>query len=131
MVFFWCNKLILNQRNASSSIVRNSAHRRLASLCIDSSSFSGGNELEAPVTLYRITSERRNFYTGLGCCLHYASVIRYVPRSTSHSALLVVRKVIRYVPYWEMPSVINKSGTLRCNMPVLLAPKLNSLEFHL
>ena len=33
--------------------------------------------IQAPVTLYRITSERHDFYTGLGCCLHYAIVIRY------------------------------------------------------
>ena len=65
----------------------------------------------------------------VSCCLHYATVIRYT-RSKNHSALLVVWKVIRYVPYWEMPSVINKSGTLWCNKPVLLAPKLNSLEFY-
>ena len=56
---------------------------------------------KAPFTLYRITSERSDFYTGLGCCLHYATVIRYVPRSENHSALEVIRKVIRYVPKYS------------------------------
>ena len=53
---------------------------------------------KAPFTLYRITSERSDFYTGLGCCLHCATVIRYALRSENHSALEVIQKVIRYVP---------------------------------
>ena len=53
---------------------------------------------EAPFTLYRITSERSDFHTGFGCCLHYTTPIRYAPRSENHSALDVIQKVIRYVP---------------------------------
>ena len=53
---------------------------------------------KAPFTLYRITSERSDFHTGLGCCLHYTTPIRYAPRSENHSALEVIQKVIRYVP---------------------------------
>ena len=48
-------------------------------------------------TLYWTTSERSDFYTGLGVCLHYATVIRYALRSENHFALEVIRKVIRYV----------------------------------
>ena len=40
--------------------------------------------VKAPVTLYRITLERSDFYTRLGGCLHHATVIRYVPRSKNH-----------------------------------------------
>jgi hypothetical protein len=46
----------------------------------------------------RIASERSDFHTGFGCCLHYATVIRYATRSKNHSALEVIWKVIRYVP---------------------------------
>ena len=45
---------------------------------------------KAPFTLYRITSERSDFHTGFGCCLHYATVIRYATRSKNHSALEVI-----------------------------------------
>ena len=55
-------------------------------------------ETKAPFTLYRITSERSDFHTGFGCCLHYTTPIRYAPRSENHSALEVIQKVIRYVP---------------------------------
>ena len=34
--------------------------------------------IKAPFTLYRIASERSDFHTGFGCCLHYATVIRTV-----------------------------------------------------
>ena len=56
------------------------------------------NFLKAPFTLYRITSERSDFHTGFGCCLHYTTPIRCAPRSENHSALEVIQKVIRYVP---------------------------------
>jgi hypothetical protein len=52
----------------------------------------------APITLYRIASERRDFHIGFGCCLHYATVIRYATRRKNHSALEVIWKVFRYVP---------------------------------
>jgi hypothetical protein len=45
---------------------------------------------KAPFTLYRIASERSDFHTGFGCCLHYATVIRYATRSKNHSALEVI-----------------------------------------
>ena len=54
---------------------------------------------ETPVTLYRITSERRNFHAGLGCCL------------------LVIRKVIRYVPYQE--SQVETTNPVRSSAPLL------------
>jgi hypothetical protein len=41
----------------------------------------------APFTIPDIAAERRDFYTGFGCCLHYATVIRYATRSKNHSAL--------------------------------------------
>ena len=47
---------------------------------------------KAPFTLYRITSERSDFHTGFGCCLHYTTPIRYAPRSENHSALEVIQK---------------------------------------
>ena len=47
--------------------------------------------IEAPFTLYRIAPERSDFHTGFGCCLHYATVIRYATRSKNHSALEVMR----------------------------------------
>jgi hypothetical protein len=56
------------------------------------------HDIKAPFTLYRIASERSDFHTGFGCCLHYATVIRYAKRSKNHSALEVIWKVIRYVP---------------------------------
>jgi hypothetical protein len=52
----------------------------------------------ATLTLYRIASERSDFHTRFGCCLRYATVIRYATWSKNHSALEVIWKVIRYVP---------------------------------
>ena len=31
------------------------------------------DDIKAPITLYRIASERRDFCTGLGSCFHYAT----------------------------------------------------------
>lgn len=50
-------------------------------------------------SLYRITSERSDFRTGLGCCLHHTTVIRYAPRREIPSAFEVLQKVMRYVPH--------------------------------
>jgi hypothetical protein len=63
----------------------------------------------APFTLYRIASKRSDFHARFGCCLRYATVIRYATWSKNHSALEVIWKVIRYVP----GSVTGQSGTLR------------------
>ena len=82
-----------------------------------------------PVTLYRIASERSDFYIGLGCCLHYTTVIQYVPRSKNHSALLVIRKVIRYVPYRKKPSVNSESGTLCVSICMFLKYYCIVLDF--
>ena len=59
-------------------------------------------DFKAPLTLYRITSERSDFHTGFGCCSHYILVIWYAPRSENHSALEVIRS-----------SINSESGTLR------------------
>ena len=44
--------------------------------------FGAFRQTTAPITLYRIASERHEFCTGLGSCLHYATIIRYVPRKS-------------------------------------------------
>ena len=51
---------------------------------------------------YWITSERSDFYVVFGC-LHYATVTRCALGSKNHSALEVVRKVIRYAPEQYKP----------------------------
>ena len=41
--------------------------------------------IKAWFTLYWTTLERSDFYTRLGCCLHCATVIRYVPEQCKQS----------------------------------------------
>ena len=71
--------------------------------------------LKAPVTLYRIASERRDFCTGLDCYLHYATVIRYVPQSKNHSALLVLGGM-------KSNPVCTMLGNAKCNQQIRYDP---------
>ena len=41
---------------------------------------------EAPFYTIAVTSQRCDSHSGTDCCLHYATVIRYVPRSENLSA---------------------------------------------
>ena len=45
------------------------------SLRVDSAQLIKMRRIKAPITLYRIATERRDFFTGLGSCLHYATII--------------------------------------------------------
>jgi hypothetical protein len=76
------------------------------------------DDIKAPITLYRIASERRDFCNGLGSCFHYAT--DYNPVRAAARKSLRFGGDMKSNPVCAVPDKTKcnnrKSDTLRCDI---------------